>query len=164
MPKAESSAKSEVRKTRKASGATTEKVVKGTKKRAAVKDPNAPKRPLSAFMFFSKDWRERVKSENPEASFADQGKLLGAKWKELDEEEKKVRIFGASTYHIIWLHSHSCTTILDLVFPIWVNSHMRKLLLPIRSGTSWLRKSIRLMALLKPRPPPEVGAKKKINS
>jgi len=89
MPKAQSSAKSEVRKTRKASAATTEKVVKGTKKRAAVKDPNAPKRPLSAFMFFCKDWRERVKSENPEASFADQGKLLGAKWKELDNEEKK---------------------------------------------------------------------------
>ncbi|EEB88924.1 hypothetical protein MPER_13045, partial [Moniliophthora perniciosa FA553] len=50
------------------------------------KDPNAPKRALSAYMFFSQDWRDRIKTENPDASF---GKLLGAKWKELDEEEKK---------------------------------------------------------------------------
>ncbi|KAK7055117.1 high mobility group box domain-containing protein, partial [Favolaschia claudopus] len=53
------------------------------------KDPNAPKRALSAYMFFSQDWRERIKNENPEASFGEVGKLLGAKWKELDDEEKK---------------------------------------------------------------------------
>jgi len=53
------------------------------------KDPNAPKRPLSAYMFFSQDWRERIKTENPDAGFGEVGKLLGAKWKELDDEEKK---------------------------------------------------------------------------
>lgn len=53
------------------------------------KDPNKPKRALSAYMFFSQDWRERIKAENPEAGFGEVGKLLGAKWKELDEEEKK---------------------------------------------------------------------------
>ncbi|KAJ7619508.1 high mobility group box domain-containing protein [Roridomyces roridus] len=53
------------------------------------KDPNAPKRALSAYMFFSQDWRERIKTENPEAGFGEVGKLLGAKWKELDDEEKK---------------------------------------------------------------------------
>lgn len=62
-------------------------------------------------MFFSQDWRERIKAENPDAGFgecswspslsaspvADKtrvigeiGKLLGAKWKELDDDEKKV--------------------------------------------------------------------------
>ncbi|KAI0044197.1 hypothetical protein FA95DRAFT_1562501 [Auriscalpium vulgare] len=40
-------------------------------------------------MFFSQDWRERIKTENPDASFGEVGKLLGAKWKELDESEKK---------------------------------------------------------------------------
>ncbi|KIY62138.1 hypothetical protein CYLTODRAFT_404957 [Cylindrobasidium torrendii FP15055 ss-10] len=40
-------------------------------------------------MFFSQDWRERIKTENPDASFGEVGKLLGAKWKELDEDEKK---------------------------------------------------------------------------
>jgi hypothetical protein len=40
-------------------------------------------------MFFSQDWRERIKTENPDAGFGEVGKLLGAKWKELDDEEKK---------------------------------------------------------------------------
>lgn len=35
------------------------------------KDPNAPKRALSAYMFFSQDWRERVKAENPDAGFGE---------------------------------------------------------------------------------------------
>ncbi|KZV88554.1 hypothetical protein EXIGLDRAFT_722601 [Exidia glandulosa HHB12029] len=39
-------------------------------------------------MFFVADWRERIKEENPEASFGELGKLLGAKWKEMDDEEK----------------------------------------------------------------------------
>lgn len=46
-------------------------------------------------MFFSQDWRERVKAENPDAGFGEIGKLLGARWKELSEEEKKVCIMLA---------------------------------------------------------------------
>jgi len=30
-----------------------------------------------------------VKAENPDASFGDIGRLLGAKWKELPDDEKK---------------------------------------------------------------------------
>jgi hypothetical protein len=37
--------------------------------RKSKKDPNAPKRALSAYMFFSQDWRERIKTENPDAGF-----------------------------------------------------------------------------------------------
>ncbi|KAH9856299.1 high mobility group box domain-containing protein [Lenzites betulinus] len=73
---------------------------KTTKRRAAAKqekapkakgkkDPKAPKRALSAYMFFSQDWRERIKAENPDAGFGEIGKLLGAKWKELEDDEKK---------------------------------------------------------------------------
>ena len=40
-------------------------------------------------MFFVQDYRERIKEENPEASFGEVGKLLGAKWKEMSEAEKK---------------------------------------------------------------------------
>jgi len=43
-------------------------------------------------MFFVQDYRERIKSENPEASFGELGKLLGAKWKEMSETEKKVSV------------------------------------------------------------------------
>lgn len=66
---------------------------KDTKKAATTKrqkkDPNKPKRALSAYMFFVQDYRERVKSENPDASFGDVGRLLGAKWKEMSGPEKK---------------------------------------------------------------------------
>ncbi|KAG6837769.1 hypothetical protein H0H93_001696 [Arthromyces matolae] len=66
-----------------------EKAEKSSGGKRAKKDPKAPKRALSAYMFFSQDWRERIKAENPDAGFGEVGKLLGAKWKELDDEEKK---------------------------------------------------------------------------
>jgi hypothetical protein len=73
-------------KTRKAA----EKSEKAKPQRAGrKKDPNAPKRPLSAYMFFSQDWRERIKAENPDAGFGEVGKLLGKKWKCLEDEDKK---------------------------------------------------------------------------
>ncbi|EJU00226.1 Non-histone chromosomal protein 6 [Dacryopinax primogenitus] len=59
------------------------------RKRGSKKDKDAPKRGLSAYLIFSNEWRDRVKAENPDASFGDVGRLLGAKWKELPDEEKK---------------------------------------------------------------------------
>jgi hypothetical protein len=44
-------------------------------------------------MFFVQDYRERIKEENPDASFGEVGKLLGAKWKEMSDAEKKVCIY-----------------------------------------------------------------------
>ncbi|KII84070.1 hypothetical protein PLICRDRAFT_46399 [Plicaturopsis crispa FD-325 SS-3] len=73
-----------------------EKATKATRGTKAKKDPKAPKRALSAYMFFSQDWRERIKTENPDAGFGEVGKLLGAKWKELDDEEKKPYIEQAA--------------------------------------------------------------------
>lgn len=55
----------------------------------AKKDENAPKRALSAYMFMSQEWRPKVKETNPSASFGEVGKLLGAKWKEMEGDEKK---------------------------------------------------------------------------
>ena len=49
----------------KAKSSTSKKATK------AKKDPNAPKRGLSAYMFFSQDAREKVKTENPSASFGE---------------------------------------------------------------------------------------------
>ncbi|KAI9301038.1 putative high-mobility group non-histone chromosomal protein [Cunninghamella echinulata] len=59
------------------------------KKSRTKKDPSAPKRGLSAYMFFSQENRETVKTENPNATFGEIGKLLGEKWRTLEEEEKK---------------------------------------------------------------------------
>ncbi|KAI8646161.1 high mobility group box domain-containing protein, partial [Parasitella parasitica] len=59
------------------------------KKKRSKKDPNTPKRGLSAYMFFSQDQRATVKEENPEASFGQIGKILGEKWKKMSDDEKK---------------------------------------------------------------------------
>jgi len=59
------------------------------KKKPIRKDANAPKRALSAFMFYVSTVRENVRKANPEASFGVIGKLLGEQWCNLDINEKK---------------------------------------------------------------------------
>ena len=55
----------------------------------AKKDPNAPKRGMTSFMMFSNSIRSKVKEDNPDASFGDIGRMIGAKFKELTPDEKK---------------------------------------------------------------------------
>lgn len=64
------------------------KKAKAPKKAKAKKDPNAPKKPLSAYFMFSKENRERLKEANPDAGVSDIAKLLGAEWKNVTAEEK----------------------------------------------------------------------------
>ena len=52
------------------------------------KDPNAPKKPSSAYMMFAKESRGQLVVDNPHASFGEIGKLMGAQWKSLGEEQK----------------------------------------------------------------------------
>lgn len=58
------------------------------KKRKQVKDPNAPKRSLSAFFWFCNDERGKVKSINPEYGVGDIAKELGRRWADADSETK----------------------------------------------------------------------------
>jgi hypothetical protein len=58
----------------------------GSKK---VKDPNAPKRPMSAFLAFANSRRGEVKGRNSECSNGEISKLLSVMWKEADEDIKK---------------------------------------------------------------------------
>lgn len=51
-------------------------------------DPNAPKRPSTAFILFSQDNRQRVKLENPSALNTDIFKILGGKWQAADAATK----------------------------------------------------------------------------
>jgi len=60
-----------------------------TKKAKKEKDPNRPKRPMSAFVLFGQDNRERIKKENPAATFGEVGKLLGAEWAKASDAQKK---------------------------------------------------------------------------
>jgi hypothetical protein len=61
----------------------------GGKKKKAKKDPNAPKRGKSSFMFYSNEIRATIKEENPDLSFGDLGKLIGSKFKALEADEKE---------------------------------------------------------------------------
>ncbi|KAL2020158.1 hypothetical protein VTK56DRAFT_8682 [Thermocarpiscus australiensis] len=57
-------------------------------KTRAKKDPNAPKRGLSAYMFFANEQRENVRAENPQATFGQVGKILGERWKALSDKQR----------------------------------------------------------------------------
>jgi len=61
----------------------------GGKQKKAKKDPNAPKRNMSAYFLYSVAVRPTVKEENPEASFGDIARLISAKFKALPEKERK---------------------------------------------------------------------------
>ncbi|KAI9644921.1 Non-histone chromosomal protein 6 [Ciborinia camelliae] len=63
---------------------------RATKARAEKKkkDPNAPKRGLSAYMFFANEQRDNVREENPGISFGQVGKVLGERWKALNEKQR----------------------------------------------------------------------------
>ncbi|KAG1699136.1 hypothetical protein DVH05_014053 [Phytophthora capsici] len=60
-----------------------------TRKPRKKKDKNAPKRALSAFMFFSNDIRETVKKEMPELAFLEISSEIGRRWKQISEEERR---------------------------------------------------------------------------
>ncbi|CAJ1896816.1 unnamed protein product [Cylindrotheca closterium] len=72
------------------SSSKAEKGGKGKKAPAKKKkDPNAPKRGTTSFMYFSSEMRPKIKEENPDISFGDTGKELGARFRALSPEEKK---------------------------------------------------------------------------
>jgi len=58
------------------------------KKRKRTKDPNAPKRALSAFFFFCADERPAVRAANPGIGVADVAKELGKKWEVCQNKPK----------------------------------------------------------------------------
>lgn len=62
----------------------------GKKTKKAKKDPDAPKRNMSAYFLYSIAARPAVKEENPEASFGDIARLISSRFKELSEKERKV--------------------------------------------------------------------------
>ena len=65
----------------------TAKTVK-TKGKAA-KDPNAPKRPQTAFFIFSAEKRDTIKTDNPGIAHTQIAVKAGEMWKALDADEKK---------------------------------------------------------------------------
>lgn len=56
------------------------------------KDPNAPKKGMSAFMIFSNDHRNKVRDANPSLSFGEIGRKVGEAWKALSDKDKQVYV------------------------------------------------------------------------
>jgi len=54
-----------------------------------IRDPRAPKRPMSAFLFFSNAKRAYVKNEYKDAKNAEVSRILAQIWKDADAEVKK---------------------------------------------------------------------------
>jgi hypothetical protein len=61
----------------------------GGKRKKAKKDPNAPKRNMSAYFLFSVHIRPTVKIENPEAAFGDIARIISAQYKALKPDERE---------------------------------------------------------------------------
>jgi len=59
------------------------------KKKKTKKDPNAPKRNMSAYFLFSNAMRNTIKAQNPDASFGELAKLISQNYKSLPEKERK---------------------------------------------------------------------------
>ncbi|CAG9464626.1 unnamed protein product [Pedinophyceae sp. YPF-701] len=59
------------------------------KKKRAKKDPNAPKRNMSAYLYYSAEMRDKLDVEKPGLSLTEKAKLIGARWKELKPEDKE---------------------------------------------------------------------------
>lgn len=54
------------------------------------RDPNAPKHPVSAYLFFVAESRTKLCKEYPGMSFGEMAKFIGSKWKALTVEERTV--------------------------------------------------------------------------
>ena len=54
------------------------------------KDPNAPKRPPSAYILYQNEVRDALRSERPELAYKDILALISEKWKALPDAERKV--------------------------------------------------------------------------
>lgn len=76
---------------------------KGKKRRKTFRDSNAPKAPLTGYVRFLNEQREKVRAERPDLNFPEVTKLLGAQWSKLSTEEKQVCLFRHIYWILIWL-------------------------------------------------------------
>lgn len=65
------------------------KAKKAKGERKAKKKKEGPKRALTAYFFFTQANREQARKENPEMKMTEISKVLGQKWKEVSDEDKK---------------------------------------------------------------------------
>ncbi|OMO77449.1 Structure-specific recognition protein [Corchorus olitorius] len=86
--------KKDPRKEASSSSKATKKKAKdgppdGGKKKKQKKDPNAPKKAMSGYMFFSQVERENVRKSNPGIPITEVSKVLGERWNKMTAAEKE---------------------------------------------------------------------------
>lgn len=94
---------------------------KGKKRKKPDKDLNAPKAPLTGYVRFLNEHREKVRAENQDLPFHEVTKILGNMWSQLPSQQKQVAI--ASSIQISFnIYQKNSTTIYLLTFPEIVKS------------------------------------------
>lgn len=68
---------------------------KGRKRRKLIKDENAPKKPVNAYVVFMSSRREHLSKLHPNLSFAEITKLVGEEWSTMDDSEKRIYVDAA---------------------------------------------------------------------
>lgn len=85
---------------------------KASRGKKAESDPNKPKMPISTYILFSLDIREKIKSENPEMDNKQIMSESGARWKAITDEEKKPymeRVAAAKAQYAIDLEAYNAS-------------------------------------------------------
>ena len=77
------------------------KFLKRPKKRER-KDPNAPKNPVSSYMYFTGSYRAELRRKHPDWTFAQLGQEVGRKWKALTLEERAPHDERAAADKLRW--------------------------------------------------------------
>ncbi|XP_066278278.1 high mobility group protein 20A-like isoform X2 [Branchiostoma lanceolatum] len=62
---------------------------KGKKRKKETRDSNAPKAPVTGYVLYLTEQREKLKVEHPELPFTEMTRLLGSRWSALSQEDKQ---------------------------------------------------------------------------
>jgi len=58
----------------------------------AKKDPSAPKRPMSAFLYFAQGRRTNLKNEHPDMKNTEISRILGEMWRNATDEDRRPHV------------------------------------------------------------------------